>query len=92
MRLPRFLRRRDPHVLACREFVELVTDYLERTLTPGQRARFDEHLAACDGCHEYLRQVEATVRTLGDGAALPPPDPHTREKLLVAFRELRDSG
>jgi anti-sigma factor RsiW len=86
-------RRRDPDVLACREFVELVTDYFEDALGAGERARFEEHLAACDGCEEYLDQVRATVRTLGEVTpVLPPPDPETRDKLLVAFRELRDRG
>ena len=40
--------------LACKELVELVTEYLEGTLPPAERARFDAHLGQCEGCHTYL--------------------------------------
>jgi anti-sigma factor RsiW len=86
----RFWRRRrhryDP--LVCREFVELVTEYLEGTLPDGERARFEAHLAECDGCGGYLEDMR---RLLGSMPALPepPPDPATREALLAAFRDLR---
>ena len=74
--------------LVCQEFVELVTDYLEGALSRRDRRRMDRHLSACEGCSAYLEQVRVTVRTLGE---LPPepPDPHTRQTLLAAFRELR---
>jgi len=38
----RIRRRRD--LLRCREFVELVTDYLEGALPAAQRDRFEAHL------------------------------------------------
>lgn len=74
--------------LVCQEFVELVTDYLEGKLPRRQRRRLEAHLGDCDGCSAYLQQVRVTVRSLGE---LPPEpaDPHTRETLLRAFRELR---
>jgi anti-sigma factor RsiW len=76
--------------LACQDFVELVTEYVEETLPRGERRRFEKHLAACGGCSNYLQQMRVTVRSLG---ALPPdpPDPDTRERLLAAFRELRNA-
>jgi anti-sigma factor RsiW len=74
--------------LVCQEFVELVTDYLEDALPRRERKRMEAHLRDCDGCTAYLQQVRVMVRSLG---ALPPEptDPHTRETLLAAFRELR---
>ena len=36
--------------VACRELVELVTDYLEGALQPAERRRFEAHVAGCDGC------------------------------------------
>lgn len=74
--------------LVCQEFVELVTDYLEGTLPRRDRRRLERHLSACDGCDAYLEQFRLTVRSLGE---LPPEpaDPHVREHLLAAFRELR---
>ena len=47
--------------LPCQELVELVTDYLEGALPPGERARFDAHVAECPGCTEYLEQMRATL-------------------------------
>jgi anti-sigma factor RsiW len=54
---------RDP--LVCQEVVELVTDYLEGTLTRSQRRRFDAHLADCENCTEYLAQMRVTIRLTG---------------------------
>ena len=82
----RFWRRRDP--LMCREFVELVTDYLEGRLPERERKRFEAHLEGCDGCTGYLDDMRRLVATLGD-VSEPPPDPATREALARAFRELR---
>jgi anti-sigma factor RsiW len=85
----RFWRRRraeDP--LVCREFVELVTSYLEGTLPEGERQRMDAHLAECDGCAGYLEDMRRLVGSLHETPE-PPPDEATRDALLRAFRELR---
>ena len=84
--LSRLRRGGDP--LVCQEFVELVTDYLEGALPARERARFEAHLGECDGCSAYFESVRVTVSLLGELPA-PPPDPHTRETLLRAFRDLR---
>ena len=47
--------------LTCREFVELVTDYLEGRMAPADRARFEEHLAICPGCQTYVDQMRETL-------------------------------
>lgn len=86
MRLRLLQRRADP--LVCREFVELVSEYLDGTLPRRERARMDVHLARCDGCDGYLEDFRLIVQTLGETPP-PPADPHTRETLLRAFRELR---
>jgi anti-sigma factor RsiW len=83
-------RHRHPDPLVCREFVELVTDYLEGRLPPQERVRFEAHLAECDGCEGYLADVGAVAASLRDVPA-PPGDAATREVLLRAFRELRGS-
>jgi anti-sigma factor RsiW len=85
----RFWRRRragDP--LVCREFVDLVTDYLEGTLPDGDRVRMDAHLAQCDGCAGYLEDMRRLADSL-HATPEPPPDEATRDALLRAFRELR---
>ena len=85
----RLLRRRGrPDPLVCREFVELVGDYLEGALPEGERVRFEAHLAECDGCSGYLEDMRRLVGSLHE---LPehPPDAATRAALLRAFDDLR---
>jgi hypothetical protein len=37
------------------------------------RERFEEHLAFCDGCANYLEQMRTTISLTGDvDVALPP--------------------
>jgi anti-sigma factor RsiW len=86
MRLWPWRHRHDP--LVCREFVELVTDYLEGALSDEERARFEAHLAECDGCTGYLEDMRGLIGTL-HATPTPPPDAATREALLRAFRDLR---
>jgi predicted anti-sigma-YlaC factor YlaD len=84
MRLPTL--RRD---LVCQQAVELVTDYLEGTLSRRDARRFEAHLEACDGCEEYLRQVQTTNRVLG---SVQPEDlaPETRQGLMELYRQFRE--
>jgi anti-sigma factor RsiW len=79
----RFMRRKRD--LACREVVELVTDYLEGALDERDRARFEGHLGGCDGCAAYLDQMRLTLRLAGQ---LEPEaiDPVFRDRLVQAFR------
>ena len=56
--------------LSCQELVELVTDYLEGALTPGEHARFDAHLAECPGCDLYVEQMRTTIALVGASATL----------------------
>ena len=54
-----------PEDLACKELVELVTDYLEGELPEHDRVRLEDHLAKCDGCRSYLEQMRATIELTG---------------------------
>ena len=49
---------------ACKQLVELVTDYLDGALPPELKDKFQTHLTGCDGCVEYLRQIGLTIRAL----------------------------
>ena len=72
--------------LACRELVELVTDYFEGQLSPADRERFERHIAGCDGCSTYVEQMRVTLRALG---RIPEESigPDARDSLLQAFRD-----
>ena len=78
----------DSNGLTCVELVELVTDYLEDALPPGERARFDAHLAECDGCQAYVEQMRAVIELTGrlTEASIPPEG---ERALLDAFRHWR---
>ena len=71
--------------LACQELVELVTEYLEGTLPPAERARFEEHVAVCASCRHYLEQMHQTVRTVGR-LSVDSIAPEAKQNLLKAFR------
>lgn len=51
--------------LTCQELVELVTDYLEGSLTELDRARFEEHIELCPMCQVHLEQLRTTIGELG---------------------------
>ncbi len=54
-----------PEALACKELVELITDYLEGALPEHDRVRLEDHLALCEGCTSYLEQMRATIELTG---------------------------
>jgi predicted anti-sigma-YlaC factor YlaD len=76
--------------MACKEFVELVTEYLEGTLAPGDRARFDHHLGYCTPCVGYLDQFRETIRLTGT-LTEDDLDPAARELLLEEFKNFKRS-
>jgi predicted anti-sigma-YlaC factor YlaD len=74
--------------LTCAQLVEVITDYLEGALAPGDVERVEEHLVFCDGCTTYLEQMRATVAMAGRLRAEDIP-PELQERLLGTFREWR---
>jgi anti-sigma factor RsiW len=54
-----------PSPLVCRDAVELVSDYLDGTLSRRQRRRLEKHLAQCDACTAYLDQMRSTIAASG---------------------------
>ena len=61
--------------ITCQEFVELVTEYLERALPARTQNQVEEHLVMCHWCTTYADQVRSTVaalRALGSGPSDPP--------------------
>jgi anti-sigma factor RsiW len=74
--------------MACKELVEAITAYLEGTLPEADGRRFDEHLAVCPYCTNYLAQMRETIARLGtfDETTLSPD---TRQQLLAAFHDWR---
>jgi len=77
--------------LACKEFVELVTAYLDDALPDDVRAGVDEHLEVCDGCQNVLAQWRTLIDLAGQltGADIDNTDELTRDQLISTFRGLR---
>ena len=71
--------------LTCQQVVELVTAYLERALPASARARVERHLAECDPCDTYLRQMRQTIRWLRTTAVETIPS-ETKAGLIAMFR------
>ena len=78
----RLLRRRD---VVCQQAVELVTDYLEGTLSRAARRRFEAHLAICPHCTEYLAQIRETVSLTGR-LAQEDLTPQMRDEFVDLYR------
>lgn len=74
--------------LTCQELVELVTAYLEGTLTAAETSRFEAHLTGCEDCTTYLQQMGQTILALG---RLPVESvgPLAMGELLSSFRDWR---
>jgi anti-sigma factor RsiW len=74
-------------MLTCQQLTELITEYLEGQLSFWRWLEFQMHLGMCRHCRAYLRQMKATIRTLGH---LPtesmPPD--VKAELLRRFEGL----
>jgi anti-sigma factor RsiW len=70
--------------LTCRELVELVTDYLDGSLSRRDRVRFEEHIAACGNCTQYVEQFRETIRLTGTLRESDVP-PEAEAALLEQF-------
>ena len=70
---------------SCREIALLITEYLDGSLSVGERLRFQLHLGLCFDCRNYLRQMKYTIATLSQLPSEPIP-PHIKDELLKRFQ------
>jgi anti-sigma factor RsiW len=82
------LRHRD---IVCQQAVELVTDYLEGTMSRSARRRFEAHLAGCPHCTEYLAQMRATIELAGRITA-EDLTPQMQDEFIELYRQWRSEG
>ena len=71
--------------MPCRELVELVTAYLDGSLSRRDRRRFEAHIAGCEHCTDYVEQMRETIALTGR-LTEDDLDPGAREELLTTFR------
>lgn len=75
-----------PHEeMACNELVEVITDYIEGTMAPRDRERFEAHLDECPYCVNYVEQMRSLIGSLGKLEREEIPEAAKRD-LLEAFR------
>ena len=73
--------------IACQEFVELVTEHLERTLPQDVENAIAAHLELCEPCRTYLEQIRSTAAALRSLPTPTLPEP-ARKRLLEVFTTL----
>ena len=74
--------------LSCKEIVELVTEYLEGSMSAERRLGFEEHIAICPPCRNYFDQFRHTVE-LGKTIEEDKLPADVRDALVEVFRGWR---
>ena len=76
--------------ITCRELTEFLDDYLADRLESAVRAAFDEHLAVCSDCANYLssyrRSIELGKQANGNSEKAPPIPPELTKAILKSRR------
>jgi len=79
----------------CRDVFALLSEYLDRELTPETCAEIEAHLAGCPPCIDFLNSLKRTVRlchTCEEGAKPRPLTAEQRDKLMSAYRAFLAAG
>lgn len=79
------LRRKD---IVCQQAVELVTEYLEGSLSRRERRRFEAHVRACPNCSAYVEQIRLTIELTGTVEA-EDLTPEARADMSELYRRWR---
>jgi anti-sigma factor RsiW len=74
--------------LVCQQAVELVTDYIEDSMSRADRRRFESHLSSCRHCTAYLAQMRRTIELTGRLRSEELPS-EVREELVSLYRQWR---
>jgi anti-sigma factor RsiW len=77
--------------LACREFVGLITEYLEGALPAADADHVRAHLDVCPPCAGYLEQMRATIDRLGY-VPVTSLSEEARDDIVAAFRAAHADG
>jgi predicted anti-sigma-YlaC factor YlaD len=77
--------------VTCRELADFLADYLSGSLAAGVRARFDDHLARCRNCRQYLANYSTLLeleREAFERDCDPPPAdvPEDLIRAIIAAR------
>jgi anti-sigma factor RsiW len=74
--------------VTCREVADFLLDYVEGGLPGDTRRRFDEHMAMCPDCAQYLQHYTETIDAgrlaMAEDLAADVPD-----ELVIAILKAR---
>ena len=81
-------------MITCKELIEFLYDYVAEDLPDDRRADFEEHLAVCPSCVNYIQSYKSVIR-LGK-IAMTTPDAEAPadvpEDLIRAILRARKPG
>ncbi|MEZ6243125.1 MAG: zf-HC2 domain-containing protein [Phycisphaerales bacterium] len=80
--------------LTCKELLGFMDDYVAGELDAGVLERFEEHLAVCPHCREYLSEYRTSIELAGRLRSCPPEAPapgSVPQRLLDAVRDALSS-
>lgn len=74
----------------CNTVQQALTEYLDEALPPGERERFEQHLAGCASCAHHLHRLRQTLQRLASLPREPMPTP-LKEHLLRSHSNRRSA-
>src|SRR5271154_4610118 len=77
--------------LLCAQVEETLSDFLERSLSPGAAADFSAHLVTCGDCSRLTAQVRELTGGMRALDAVPEPA-YLANKIVAATLGSRESG
>ncbi len=81
--------------MICRDFLEMIDEYLAVSSTADDRAECEAHLAICPYCRDYLKTYRDTIGLLKNALAKTPDaevNPEVAESLSKAVMKARNLG
>jgi anti-sigma factor RsiW len=75
-------------MMTCRQFAELLIDFLSGELSPDHSARLHEHLKRCPPCVVYLETYQLTIKLTRRLPCEPLPD-HLAQRLHTMLAQAR---
>ena len=78
--------------LMCREVVDLLAEYVGRTLDTGDVRALERHLDDCPACRAYLATYRKTMRLTGRAMDVEMPDELKRRLRDFVAHHGRDGG
>ena len=81
--------------MSCRQFIELLDDFMEATMQAENSQRCEAHLAECPYCRDYLKTYRDTVNLMKKALCREPQaevPAELAEELVKAVRRVRESS